>query len=97
MTPAQRSMRARAAAYAMHAQGKTNTAPAIAGQLARFEREVDPDGLLTPEDRARRAGFALRSYMAKLGLKASKKRAASTGKPTAPEVQDAGARPPEPA
>lgn len=86
MTPAQRSMRARAAAYAMHAQGKTRTGPATAAHLARFEREVDPDRVLTPEERNRRAGFALRSYMAKLALKASKKRAASTAKPTALEV-----------
>ncbi len=78
LTPQQRTLRARAAAYAQHAQGRTNTGPATVGQLARFEREVDPDGALTPEERARRAEFARRSYMAKLALKAS--RAASVAK-----------------
>ncbi len=73
-------MRARAAAYAQHAQGKTNTGPATAGQLKRFEVEVDPDGLLTSEERARRAEFARKSYMTKLALRASKVKAAKAGK-----------------
>jgi hypothetical protein len=76
MTPAQRTLRARAAAFAQHAQGRTSTAAGTAAFLARFEREVDPDGTLPPEERARRAEFARRSYMAKLGLKASKAKAA---------------------
>jgi hypothetical protein len=76
LSPSQRRLRAQAAAYAMHAQGKTNTRPATAAQLARFEREVDPDGLLDPVERARRAEFARRSYMTLLALKASRSRAA---------------------
>lgn len=71
LTAAQRSLRARAAAYALHAQGKTNTRAATAAQLGRFARQVDPDGLLDPAERARRAEYALRSYMAALSLKAS--------------------------
>lgn len=75
LTPAQRTLRARAAAYALHAQGGTNTTPATAANLARFEREVDPDGVLPPDERARRAAFARKAHMAALSLKASKARA----------------------
>lgn len=51
------------------------TAPARAAALARFEREVDPDGLLAPEERAKRADFARRAYFKRLALKSSKARA----------------------
>jgi hypothetical protein len=53
MTPGERVLRARAAAYAMHAKHGSRKA-ALKGQaalLAKFERHVDPDGLLTPEER----------------------------------------------
>ena len=45
MTPAERSLRARMAAYRLHAthDPKETTAAARAAFLARFEREVDPD------------------------------------------------------
>lgn len=72
LTPQQRTLRARAAAYAMHAQGKTNTGPATVAQLARFERQVDPDNSLTAEERVRRATHARKSYMASLALKSSR-------------------------
>jgi hypothetical protein len=74
LTPAQLSLRARAAAYALHAQGGTSTAKGTAAFLARFEREVDPDGLLPMEERVRRADLARRSYMTKLALKSSRAR-----------------------
>lgn len=41
---------------------------------ARFEREVDPDGLLAPEERARRADFARRAHFARLGLQSAQAR-----------------------
>lgn len=72
LTPAQRSMRARAAAYALHAQGGTSTAAGTAAFLARFERQVDPDGKLPPAERARRAAFARKSHMTALALRASR-------------------------
>ncbi len=74
LTPEQRSLRAKAAAFALHAQGGTSTAAGTQAFLARFEREVDPDGLLAPEERARRAAFARKSHMARLALKASRAR-----------------------
>lgn len=34
--------------------------------LSRFEREVDPDGILPPEERRQRAQHALRAHMLRL-------------------------------
>jgi hypothetical protein len=72
LTPAERRLRSRAAAYALHAQGGTSTHAGTAAFLNRFEREVDPDGTLPPEERERRAMFARKSYMANLSLRAAK-------------------------
>ena len=36
--------------------------------LDRFEREVDPDGLLSVEERRRRADHARRAHMLRLAL-----------------------------
>jgi hypothetical protein len=44
------------------------TEPGRKGFLARFEREVDPDGVLPEAERARRAEHARRAYMQKLAL-----------------------------
>ncbi|PZS03652.1 MAG: hypothetical protein DLM56_08680 [Pseudonocardiales bacterium] len=52
----------------MHAAGKTNTAPARKAMLDRFDRQVDPDGLLDPADRARRAEHARKAYYTRLAL-----------------------------
>jgi hypothetical protein len=74
MSPAERSLRARLAAHAMHAQydARETTAKARAAFLARFEREVDPDGVLSPEERRRRAESARRAYFARLSLAAAR-------------------------
>jgi len=74
LTPSERSLRARAAAHALHATGKTNTGPATRAALARFEAEVDPEGTLSPEERTRRAEHARKSYMTLLALKSAKAR-----------------------
>jgi hypothetical protein len=50
------------------------TAPARAAFNSRFEREVDPDGLLPPEERARRADSARSAYYARLAYQSAKKR-----------------------
>ena len=75
---AERSLRARLAAYAMHAQHdpRETTANGRAAFLARFEREVDPDGRLDPAERRRRAELARRVYFARLSLDAVKARQA---------------------
>lgn len=46
------------------------TRPARQAFLKRFEKEVDPDGKLSPEDRRRRAEHALRAYMLTLSKRA---------------------------
>ena len=76
MTPEQRTMRARKAGLTTHARhdSKVIAARARRGFLARFEREVDPDGLLSEAERIRRAKLALRAHMAGLALKSSKAR-----------------------
>lgn len=50
------------------------TAPAREGFLARFEREADPDGVLSPEERSRRAEALRRAHMARLALKSAQAR-----------------------
>jgi hypothetical protein len=80
LSPSQRTLRARVAAYALHAQGGTSTKAGTAAFLARFEKQVDPDSTLLPAERARRAAFARKSYMGKLALKASRARGRQTMK-----------------
>jgi hypothetical protein len=75
---AERILRARLAAYALHAQHdpRETTANGRAAFLARFDREVDPEGLLEPDERRRRAEQARRAYFARLSLAAVKARQA---------------------
>jgi hypothetical protein len=78
LTPEQRVLRARMGAYAMHAQGKTNTAPARANSpqsLVYWAKKVDPDGTLPEAERARRAEHARKQYLIGLSLKSSQARA----------------------
>jgi hypothetical protein len=73
-TPSDRVLAARIAAHSLHAQGGTNTGPAREAFLGKFEREVDPDALLDPAERARRAEHARKAYFARLSLAGAKKR-----------------------
>jgi hypothetical protein len=81
LTPEQRSLRARLGARAMHARHDAHqtTASGRAAFLARFEREVDPDGVLSPAERQRRAAHALSAHMSRLALTSSKARRARKG------------------
>jgi hypothetical protein len=74
LSPEQRRLRARAAAYALHAQGGTNTRSAYAARIRKLEDRVDPDRALTVAERARRVDFAMRADMAALALKSSRAR-----------------------
>jgi hypothetical protein len=79
LTPEQRSLRAKGAAYALHAKGGTNTRAATAAQLSRYERQVLEDAaargeVITPDELARRSRYALKSAMTLLALKASRSR-----------------------
>jgi hypothetical protein len=78
LTAAQRKLRAQLAANTRWS--REDPAPTAArgqaGLLARFEREVDPDGTLSPQERARRTQAALRAHMKRLALASSKARSA---------------------
>jgi hypothetical protein len=67
-------MRSRLAAHTMHARGGTSTAAATAAFLSKFEREVDPDGVLAPDVRAKRAEHARKAHMTRLALKSAQAR-----------------------
>jgi hypothetical protein len=77
LTPEQRSLRARLAAHTLHAKvdSREHTASARRAFLDRFEREVDPDGVLPEAERKRRAEHARKAYFAALALKSSQARA----------------------
>lgn len=80
---AERSSAARIGANSSWAQTRdwtSRTAPARQAFMARFEREVDPDGELDPEVRAKRADAAMRAYMGRLAKRRQKsqKRAAAS-------------------
>ena len=73
-----KDMRARIAAeisWSRTADRSARTRPARQAFLKRFERQVDPDGKLPPEERARRAEHALRAYMLQLRRASKIKRA----------------------
>jgi len=79
-SPSERALRARLAAHSLHAQitdPAAHTAPARRAFLDRFEREVDPDGLLPTEARQRRAEHARKAYFLRLALASAKARRAS--------------------
>lgn len=72
-----RSMTAKLAAHESWARTQNRsarTAKARAALLAKFEREVDPDGILPLAERARRAEHARKAYYTRLALKSAKSR-----------------------
>jgi len=76
LTPSERSMRARIAAHAVHAKydSRDLTANARKSFLSRFEREVDPDGVLPEAERIRRAEHARKAYFQQLAYKSARAR-----------------------
>jgi hypothetical protein len=76
LTPSERSLRSRIAAHRLHAthDSRELTAAGRAAFLARFEDEVDPDRLLSPTERARRAKHARAAYFAELAFKSARAR-----------------------
>jgi hypothetical protein len=77
MTPEQRSLRGRIGAYSLWAthDPREMTKPARRAFLSRFEREVDPNGVLPEGERTRRAEYAKKAYFSRLALKSAKARA----------------------
>ncbi len=76
LTAEQRVLRSRMAAYRLHAthDPRETTKKARAAFAGRFEREVDPAGILSPAERARRADAARRAYFTGLALRSSRAR-----------------------
>jgi hypothetical protein len=77
LTPAQRRLRGQLGAHASWAKTPDRarrTQSARDAFDARFEPE-DPDGLLTPEQRAQMAESARKAYMTALAFKSSQARA----------------------
>jgi hypothetical protein len=70
------SLRGRIGGLALAAQRdpREYTAAARSAFLARFERQVDPNGRLAPRERVRRAEAARRLYFAKLAYASAKAR-----------------------
>jgi hypothetical protein len=96
LTPEQRSLRARIAAYALHASRdpRETTKPARDAFMARFERQVDPDGKLPEAERRRRVDAAKKAYFNSLALKSA--RARGGRRERGGDALPAPARPPSP-
>lgn len=77
LSPAERTLRAKLAAHTRWSREDDRmaaTAAMRAGSIARFEKQVDPDGTLAPAERAIRAEHARRAHMSRLSMLAAKKR-----------------------
>jgi hypothetical protein len=73
-SPAERTLRARAAAHVRWAHESDRskaTSCARAGLQARFEREVDPDRRLDPIERAKRVESRRKAYYADLARRSA--------------------------
>lgn len=72
-----RSLAARVASHESWAKTtdrSARTAPARAALQAKFEAEVDPEGVLTPEERARRVAHKRKAYYARMALLSARAR-----------------------
>lgn len=76
LSPAEVSLRGRIGAYALHARydPRETTRVARASFLAKFEHEVDPEGVLAPEERRRRAECAKKAHFARMALASARAR-----------------------
>lgn len=79
--PDEMALRGRIGAHVTHSlhDSREITANARDSFLARFEREVDPDGALDPEERRRRARHARSAYFSRLALKSAQARRRKAG------------------
>ncbi|AUI56767.1 hypothetical protein B1H26_42405 [Amycolatopsis sp. BJA-103] len=85
MTPEQKISQTRTAAHRSWAKTpdrSRRTAPAREAAEARFEREVDPDGVMTPQARALAAASARKAYFGELARRsvAARRRNAAAGR-----------------
>lgn len=76
-TASERSLRGRIGAYTRWANTDDRymaTRAMREGFYAKFERDVDPEGKLTPEERAKRAEYARKAHMQRMALKSAQAR-----------------------
>lgn len=76
----EKSLAASAAAHVSWAytdNRSARTARARAALLAKFEKEVDPEGTMLPAERAKRAEHLRKAYYTRLALKSAQARRAS--------------------
>lgn len=74
--------------WAHEVDPSARTAPARAAFMRRFERQVDPDGVLPEHERRRRAESARRAYYTQLSIKAQQaRRARRVERPRLPSGQ----------
>ena len=74
MTPAERKLSASQSAHTRWAYVPNRTAATQAARdafMRKFEEQVDPDGTLAPQERAKRAENAKRAHFARLALKSA--------------------------
>lgn len=79
LTPEQRSQRARIAAntkWGKTADRTAATAPATRAWNAKFEQLADPDGRMTPEQRARAAESLKRAHFQRMAYRSAQVRRA---------------------
>lgn len=77
LTPAARTLRARLGAYALHSQRDVRETSARGREVfrSRFEKDVDPDGVLPIEERKRRAEAARKAHYTRMALASVRARA----------------------
>lgn len=76
LTDSQRSQRARIAAHSLHATHDSRELTKNARRAFRdkFEREADPEGVLSADERTRRATQLRKAFYVRLALASSKAR-----------------------
>lgn len=80
--PEDRALIARIAASELWAKcpdRAAHTAPGRKAALDRFEKQVDPEGKLPPEERAIRAAHAKKAFYTRMALKSAQARRAKRG------------------
>ncbi|GGO70679.1 hypothetical protein [Nonomuraea cavernae] len=90
LTPEQRAMRARLAAHVRWSKARDRSAELAKARetfMSRFEKEVDPNGEMTPETRALAAESARKAYFTRLAYRSA--RARSGRETRGREVDDA--------
>lgn len=74
----ERTLAGRIGAFSLHAQrdARETTEAARRAFLGKFEAQVDPEGVLPPQERQRRAAAARSAHFARMSLKSAKARRA---------------------